>query len=312
MSDEEKYDALLMNIASQHTGGIHELLDTLFGFFARKTDLYTSPNVDQKPEELILQAFHKWEKVALAKHKKDKAERDEADRVRREKLRRKREEEEGEKDESSRIVSLPKNLLNFLYCLDVDYSWSAGLANPNYQSGSVRYTPSPRLQGLQNQVDEVTDVMRNNIGIALKRGEALDQLEQKAGYHILQASRRRMKRAIEVMFNMATGSTNSNHQSNGVRFTSPSGVQQLHGQVDEVMNVMKNNIALELERDGALHDIEHKSSILTEGARDLYLGSKELKKKYWWKNQRIWIILYIIVALVITIIIIATVAGGKK
>ncbi|CAF3777626.1 unnamed protein product [Adineta steineri] len=106
MSDEEKYDALLMNIASQHTGGIHELLDTLFGFFARKTDLYTSPNVDQKPEELILQAFHKWEKVALAKHKKDKAERDEADRVRREKLRRKREEEEGEKNESSRIVEV--------------------------------------------------------------------------------------------------------------------------------------------------------------------------------------------------------------
>ncbi|CAF1086437.1 unnamed protein product [Adineta steineri] len=175
-----------------------------------------------------------------------------------------------------------------------DYSFrSAGLANPSYQSDSVRYTPSPRLQGLQNQVDEVTDVMRNNIGIALKRGEALDQLEQKAENLTSETER-------------ATGSTN------GVRYTSPSGVQQLHGQVDEVMNVMRNNIALELERDGALHDIEHKSSILTEGARDLYLGSKELKKKYWWKNQRIWIILYIIVALVITIIIIATVAGGKK
>jgi len=97
MSDEEKYDALLMNIASQHTGGIHELLDTLFGFFARKTDLYTSPNVGQKPEELILQASRKWEKVAIEKHRKDKAERDEADRTRREKLRRKGEEEEAEK-----------------------------------------------------------------------------------------------------------------------------------------------------------------------------------------------------------------------
>ncbi|CAF1310884.1 unnamed protein product [Adineta ricciae] len=107
MSDEEKYDALLMNIASQHTGGIHELLDTLFGFFARKTDLYTSPNVNQKPEELILQSFRKWEKVALEKHRKDKAERDEADRVRREKIRRKREEEESIKnDPSSRIVEV--------------------------------------------------------------------------------------------------------------------------------------------------------------------------------------------------------------
>ena len=56
---------------------ILQLLDTLFGFFARKTDLYTSPNVDQKPEALILQSFRKWEKVAVEKHKKDKAERDE-------------------------------------------------------------------------------------------------------------------------------------------------------------------------------------------------------------------------------------------
>lgn len=53
------------------------MLDTLFGFFARKTDLYTSPNVGQKPEDLIMQAYRKWEKVALDKHQKDKAERDE-------------------------------------------------------------------------------------------------------------------------------------------------------------------------------------------------------------------------------------------
>ena len=98
-------------------------MDTLFGFFARKTDLYVSPNVEKKPEELILKSFRKWEKVALEKHKRDKAERDEvsefesnfigiqhsflqADRVRRDKLRRKREEEEAEKNESSKIVEV--------------------------------------------------------------------------------------------------------------------------------------------------------------------------------------------------------------
>ena len=95
MSDEEKFDGLLMNIASQHTNGIQEgrfslrflirkhiffygdLLDTLFGFFARKTDLFTSPNMTQKPEELVLQTCRKWEKVAVEKHRKEKAERDE-------------------------------------------------------------------------------------------------------------------------------------------------------------------------------------------------------------------------------------------
>jgi hypothetical protein len=29
MADEEKYDALLMNIASQHTGGIHEVCNRM-------------------------------------------------------------------------------------------------------------------------------------------------------------------------------------------------------------------------------------------------------------------------------------------
>jgi len=106
MSDEEKFDGLLMNIASQHTNGIQELLDTLFGFFARKTDLFTSPNMNQKPEELVLQTCRKWEKVAVEKHRKDKAERDEADRVRREKLRRKREEEEAATSNSARITEV--------------------------------------------------------------------------------------------------------------------------------------------------------------------------------------------------------------
>jgi len=73
MSEEEKFDAILMNIASQHTGGIQELLDTIFGFFARKTDFYTSPNVEQKPEQLMLQAFRKWEKVGQEKFKKRKS-----------------------------------------------------------------------------------------------------------------------------------------------------------------------------------------------------------------------------------------------
>jgi hypothetical protein len=37
---------------------------------------------------------------------------------------------------------------------------------------------------LQNQVDEVVDIMQSNIGKVMERGEKLEDLQDKSGWHI--------------------------------------------------------------------------------------------------------------------------------
>lgn len=105
MSDEERFDGMLFTLAQSHTGGVLDLLDTFFSFLARKTDFYTG-GPKGNAQEMMLEKFKKYEKVALEKHRREAAERDEADRVRKEKLKKKKEEEELALKQSSKIVEV--------------------------------------------------------------------------------------------------------------------------------------------------------------------------------------------------------------
>lgn len=102
MSEEEKFDGMLFTLAGQHTGGIKDVLNTIFSFLARKTDFYVGGEKGQA-KQIIDEIFKKHESIALKIHEKEKAEREEADRIRKEKLRKKKEEEE---KESSKIVEI--------------------------------------------------------------------------------------------------------------------------------------------------------------------------------------------------------------
>lgn len=98
MSDEEKFDGVLLNMATQLDGGVPELLEKLFSFLARKTDFYTGGQKGES-EKMIIGKFKKYEKIALEKQAQLKAEREEEERRRQEKIRKKREEEEKAKNE---------------------------------------------------------------------------------------------------------------------------------------------------------------------------------------------------------------------
>jgi len=96
-SDEDRFDGMLLAMAQQHEGGVHQLLDTFFSFLRRKTDFYTGA----KPGEagrLVTEKSAAQEKIALSKVNEEK-ERRERDQKAREERRKKKEEEERKKEE---------------------------------------------------------------------------------------------------------------------------------------------------------------------------------------------------------------------
>lgn len=97
--------------------------------------------------------------------------------------------------------------------------------------------------------------------------------------------------------------------------------------VQEVVGIMRGNVEKVLERDQKLSQLDDRADALQQGARLEQLGlattlltflfsqfetqAAKLKRKYWWKNCKMWLILGV-VAFVVLMIIIISVTTGKK
>lgn len=66
---------MLLAIAQQCEGGIHELLDVFLGFLARKTDFFTGANKGTA-EKIVMDKFHEHEKKAVKKKEKERQEKE--------------------------------------------------------------------------------------------------------------------------------------------------------------------------------------------------------------------------------------------
>ncbi|XP_052243266.1 nuclear migration protein nudC-like isoform X1 [Dreissena polymorpha] len=93
MADDEKFDGVMLNLATQLDGGVPELLEKIFSFLSRKTDFYTGGEKGQS-EKMLMEKFRKYERQAQEKQAALKAEREEEERRRQERIRKKKEEEE--------------------------------------------------------------------------------------------------------------------------------------------------------------------------------------------------------------------------
>ncbi len=63
---------------------------------------------------------------------------------------------------------------------------------------------------------------------------------------------------------------------------------RLHGQVQEVVGVMKKNIDRLLDRDVALNHLMVRADDLETSASTYNQTTKQLRQKYWWKNTKVY------------------------
>ncbi|XKL59160.1 hypothetical protein PGB90_000176 [Kerria lacca] len=99
--------------------------------------------------------------------------------------------------------------------------------------------------------------------------------------------------------NGTSGSTSKNPQvSQGSKR-----LQQTQAQVDEVVGIMRVNVEKVLERDSKLSDLDNRADALQLGASQFESQAGKLKKKMFWKNMKMMIILGSIGAIVLIVII---------
>ncbi|CAK9798862.1 Syb [Anthophora plagiata] len=88
-------------------------------------------------------------------------------------------------------------------------------------------------------------------------------------------------------------------------------LQQTQATVDEVVGIMKVNVEKVLERDQKLSELENRADALQQGATQFEQQAGKLKRKYWWKNLKMMIIIGIICVIILIIIIASLVPSGS-
>lgn len=58
-------------------------------------------------------------------------------------------------------------------------------------------------------------------------------------------------------------------------------------QVDEVVDIMRNNVEKVIERDSKLSDLDDRAGVLQQGASQFEQQACKLKKKYWWQDIKV-------------------------
>lgn len=88
-------------------------------------------------------------------------------------------------------------------------------------------------------------------------------------------------------------------------------LQQAQAQVGEVVDIMRVNVEKVLERDQKISELDKRADDLQEGASQFQQQAVKLKRKYWWENIKMWIIIGVIVLAVIVIVVVST-SGGTQ
>nr|AAC47498.1 synaptobrevin homolog [Hirudo medicinalis] len=78
-------------------------------------------------------------------------------------------------------------------------------------------------------------------------------------------------------------------------------LQQAQAQVDEVVDMMRVNVDKVLEKDQKLAELDGRADALQAGASQFEASAGKLKRKFWWKNMKMMLIMGAVVAVVVVI-----------
>lgn len=113
------------------------------------------------------------------------------------------------------------------------------------------------------------------------------------------------------------GAPNNYHNGSGYKSTSGSydndALERAKKQVDDVKGIMGENVQRIIARGENLQDLDDRANNLTANANEFQRTSRTLKRKMWWQNLKMMLVLGLIVIVVIVIIIVAAVgvpSGG--
>lgn len=90
------------------------------------------------------------------------------------------------------------------------------------------------------------------------------------------------------------------------------GIAQAQAQVDEVVVIMRENMEKVLERDERLTELDSRADALQVDSQQFASTATRIKRKYWWQNIKMWIILIIVVVVILIIIIVSVVVSVQK
>ncbi|XP_017670156.1 vesicle-associated membrane protein 1 isoform X2 [Chiroxiphia lanceolata] len=79
-------------------------------------------------------------------------------------------------------------------------------------------------------------------------------------------------------------------------------LQQTQAQVQEVVDIMCVNVDKVLERDQKLSELDDRADALQAGASIFESSAAKLKRKYWWKNCKMMIMMGVIGAIIVVVI----------
>ncbi|XP_003747368.1 vesicle-associated membrane protein 2 [Galendromus occidentalis] len=80
-------------------------------------------------------------------------------------------------------------------------------------------------------------------------------------------------------------------------------LEEVKQQVDDVVDIMHDNLKSVMQRGDNLTDLSSRADQLEENAKAFEKQAVTLKRKQWWQNMKMKIILGIILAVIIAIII---------